>query len=86
MKNYGFHLDRAAENFSITKDEELLGEGNQAPSLGTYAFQFQDVSANEYEMAANGFFWWRRMQLFRNGAFDGSYTRTKAMDTDIELG
>jgi hypothetical protein len=86
MTDYGFHLDRTTGNFSITKDDEFLGEGSQAPSLSTYAFRFQDVSANEYEMVAKGFFWWRRMQLFKNGSLDGSYTRTKAVDTGVEFG
>ena len=85
MTDYAFHLDRVAGKFSITKDQNFLGEGHQTPSLSTFSFKFKDVADNEYEMVAKGFFWWRRMRLFKNSQAFGSYSRTKALDVGVEF-
>ena len=86
MTDYEFHLDRVAGKFSIIKGQEFLGEGHQVLSLSTFSFEFEDVAGNKYEMVSKGFFWWRRIQLFKNCESFGVYSRTKAIDTGVEFG
>ena len=83
MIEYRFFRD--GSSFTVTKNNEVFCKGRVLFSMSTFNFEFSDSFENDYVMEAKGLFFWRKINLLKNGSLVEGFTANKSKKTNIQL-
>lgn len=83
MAQYTLH--RKGREIRLLKDDSVYYDGVLGVGLSTYGFTFNNGDSDKFSMTAKGFFFWRRINLFKNNEFVEEYKRTRSVSSKFSL-
>lgn len=80
-----FKLFAEGTEIVVTKDDEVFCKGRLIPTISSYSFEMETPKGVVWSMESRGLFWWRKLELSKNGEFEEYFSINSAKATGLTL-